>query len=279
MDLNCVKLVFNQTGNWFNTRLPVVLMGSLPRPSWSQPSNGVEAIGRLESSAVNHWHCWGEIEAVVGWLISCWVEKWLDDRPTQHRILYQDWTSSIVTNWSCHCPIISCHHCTTWWCVLHPNHYWITPSLSLGICQVGIMLFSSHDPFLLCFIIFSLTLCHMPLFLLIIELIPFPWQHSPFVFDRSFVLMTHFISLTILPIIHTLFDAFLSYCYSIYGLHICGVLSWPHFSYLKLNKVVWLELPSFVTSGYPPPSALIMPKVKSSIILSTLCTHPISFHS
>ena len=36
-------------------------------------------------------------------------------------------------------------------------------------------------PLLLCFIIFSLTLCHIPLCLLIIRLIPFPWQCSPFV--------------------------------------------------------------------------------------------------
>ena len=41
---------------------------------------------------------------------------------------------------------------------------------------------------------------------------------------------------------------------------------------LKLYYVVWLELPRFVTLGYPHPSALIVPKVKSSKILSTLCT-------
>ena len=41
------------------------------------------------------------------------------------------------------------------------NHYWIGSSLSLGICQVSITLFSSCDPFLLCFIILSLTICHM----------------------------------------------------------------------------------------------------------------------
>ena len=47
----------------------------------------------------------------------------------------------------------------------------------------------------------------------------------------------------------------------------------------KLYYVVWLELPSFVISGYLHPSALIMPKVKSSIISNILCTRPISFHS
>ena len=94
-------------------------------------------------------------------------------RPTQHCILYQDKTSSIVTNWSCHCSIISHHHCTIRGCVMHPNRYWIGSSLSPGTCQVSITLFSSYDPFLLCFITLSLTLCHMPLSLLIIRLIPF----------------------------------------------------------------------------------------------------------
>ena len=41
---------------------------------------------------------------------------------------------------------------------------------------------------------------------------------------------------------------------------------------LKLYYVVWLELPSFVTTGYPHPSALIVLEVKSRHILSTLCT-------
>ena len=46
---------------------------------------------------------------------------------------------------------------------MRPNRYWIGPSVSPGICQVSIMLFSSCDLFLLCFIILSLTLYHMPL--------------------------------------------------------------------------------------------------------------------
>ena len=154
-------------------------------------------------------------------------------RPTWRRILYQDKTSSIVTNWSCHCPIISCHHHAIWWWVMCSNCYWIGPSLFPGIWQVSITLFSSHDPFLLCFIIFSLTLCHMPLFLLIFGLIPFSWWHFPFVSADSFVLMTHFISLMILPIVLTLLPAFVSYCCSIYGSHVCGVLSRPQFSYLS----------------------------------------------
>ena len=43
-----------------------------------------------------------------------------------------------------------------------------------------------------------------------------------FVLDDSFIPMTHFISLTILPIVLTLLLAFVSYCCSIYGSHICG---------------------------------------------------------
>ena len=150
-------------------------------------------------------------------------------RPTQHRILYKDKTSSIVTNWSCHCPAISRHHHTMWWWILHSNRYWIGPSLSPGICQVNIMFFSSYDLFPLCFIIFSHTLCCMPLSLLIFRLIPFPWRCLPLVFVDSFVLMTHFISLTILPIVLTLLLAFVSYCCSIYESHVCGVLSQPQF--------------------------------------------------
>ena len=67
--------------------------------------------------------------------------------PTWHHVLYKDWSSSIVTNWSCHHPFISCHYCTIAWHVLHPNHHCISPSLSVGICQVSITLFTSHDPF------------------------------------------------------------------------------------------------------------------------------------
>ena len=127
-------------------------------------------------------------------------DNWMT-RPTRHCILYQSKTGSIVTSWSGHHCTISHHHCTTQWWVMRSNHYWIGPSLSLGICQVSIMLFSSHGPSLLCSIILPLTLCHMPLFLFTFELIPFPWWHFPFVSADSFVLMTHFISLMILPIV------------------------------------------------------------------------------
>ena len=97
-------------------------------------------------------------------------------------------------SWSCHHCTISHHHQTIWWWVMRPNRYWVGPSLSPGVCQVSITFFSSCDPFLLCFIILSLTICHMPLSLLIFGLILFPWQHFPFVLADSFVLMTHFIS-------------------------------------------------------------------------------------
>ena len=150
-------------------------------------------------------------------------------RPTRHCILYQSKTSSIVTGWSCHHCTISYHHHAIWWWVMHSNRYWISPSLSPGVCQVSITLLSSCDPFLLCFIILSLTLCHMPLSLLILRLILFPWRHFSFVLDDSFVPMTHFISLMILPIVLTLLLAFVPYCCSIYGSHICGVLSRPQF--------------------------------------------------
>ena len=91
---------------------------------------------------------------------------------------------------------------------MHSNHYWIGPSLSPGNCQVSITLFSPCDPFLLCVIILFLTLCHMPLSLLIFGQISFSWWHFPFVLADSFILMTHFISLMILPIVLTLVLAF-----------------------------------------------------------------------
>ena len=83
--------------------------------------------------------------------------------------------------------------------------------------------------------------------------------------------MTHFISLMILPILPTLFVVFVSYCHSIYGSHVCGASVTATVLVLKLYLVVWLELPSFVTLGYPHPSAIIVLKVKMRHILSILC--------
>ena len=50
----------------------------------------------------------------------------------------------------------------------------------------------------------------------------FPMTTLSLCLDDSFVLMTHFISLTILPIVLTLLLAFVSFCCSIYGSHVCG---------------------------------------------------------
>ena len=160
---------------------------------------------------------------VSGLLGGCWVVERRSDwmtRPTWRCVLYQSKTSSIVTGWSCHYCAISHHHHAIWWWVMRSNCHWIGPSLSPGICQVSVTLFLPCDHFLLCFIILSLTLCHMPLSLLIFELILFPWWHFPFVSADSFVLMTHFISLTILQIVLTLLLAFVLYCCSIYGSHV-----------------------------------------------------------
>ena len=52
-----------------------------------------------------------------------------------------------MTSWLCHHPFISCHHCTIGWHILCPNCYWVSPSLSLGICQVSIMFFTLHATF------------------------------------------------------------------------------------------------------------------------------------
>ena len=199
-------------------------------PDRSRPSDGVHPTSRLESTAVEHWHVWRrQVSGVLG---GCWVVERRSDwmtRLTRRCILYQSKTSSIVTGWSCHRRAILYPHHAIWWWVMRSNRYWISPSMSPGIRQVSITLFLSCDPFLLCFIILSLTLCHMPLSLLILGLILFPWRRFPFVFDNSFVLMTHFISSTILPIVLTLLLAFILYCGSIYGSHVCGVLSQPQF--------------------------------------------------
>ena len=134
-----------------------------------------------------------EVNSLLG---SWWVVERRSDwmtRPTRHRVLYQSKTSSIMTSWSCHHCTISYHHHAIWWWVMRPNRYWIGPSMSPGIGQVSITFCSPYDPFLLCFIILFLTICHMPLSLLIFGLLSFPWRHFPFVSADSFILTTHFI--------------------------------------------------------------------------------------
>ena len=153
-------------------------------------------------SPLEDWKVWlfiiGMLGREVNGLLGGWwvVERRSDwmTRPARRRVLYQSKTGFIVTSWSCHRCAIPHHHLAIWWWVMRSNRYWTGPSLSPDIGQVSITFFSSCDPFLLCFIILSLTLCHMPLSLLILGPILFPWRHFPFVLDDSFVPMTHFIS-------------------------------------------------------------------------------------
>src|ERR1700743_1250864 len=105
---------------------------------------------------------------------------------------------------------------------MRSNRHWIGPFLSPGVYQVSITLFSSCDPFY-----YALSSFLSPY-----VICPHPYSSSdqfishddifPFVLADSFFLMTHFISLTILPIVLTLLLAFVLYCCSIYGSHVCG---------------------------------------------------------
>ena len=145
---------------------------------------------------------------------SCWVvggrSDWMT-RLTRHRVLYQSKTSSIMTSWSGHHCAISHHHCTIQWWVMRSNCYWIGPSLTPGICQVSITLFSSCDPFsILLYHLLSHTMSYAPIlthlwtnFFPMMTLSLCPWwficSHNPL----------HF--LTILPIVLTLLLAFVSF--------------------------------------------------------------------
>ena len=100
---------------------------------------------------------------------------------------------------------------------MRSNCYWIGPSLSPGVSQVSITLLSSYDPFsIMLYRPFSHHMSYAPI-LTHPRTNSFPMTTISLCFDDSFVLMTHFISLTILPIILTLLLAFVSYCCSIYG--------------------------------------------------------------
>ena len=203
--------------------------------------------------------CWVVVELL--WEVIGWQDRHDVTSYTKVRQA-PSWPVGHVITASCHHCVISHHHHAIWWWIMRSNRYWISPSLSLGICQVSITLFSSCDHFLLCFIISSLTLCDMPLSLLILRQIPFPWQRFPFVSADSFVLITHFIFLrsyqlfspSFLPLFLLLFYLWVTCLWSSVT---------PTVLVLKLYWVVWLELPSFVTSGYPRPSALIVLKVKT----------------
>ena len=129
-------------------------------------------------------------------LCGCWVVGWKSDwttRPTQCHILYQVKSSSIVTNWSCHYPSIS-HH----WLhhqLMHPayNSPLGQSNPVSGLLIRWVSCSWSHDFLLLCFIIFSLMLCHMPLCLLIIWPLIFPWPTLPlFLMIHSFSQPTSF---------------------------------------------------------------------------------------
>ena len=126
----------------------------------------------------------------------------------------------------------------------------------------------SHDPPLLCFIILSLTIGHMSLCLLIIGPLIFPWPTLPlfllihlfsqptsfpdqppnccvptFIFAKAVNIMEPLYQPTPTEIIwsfpHSLMPLFL-YCCVIYGLHVCGVLSQPHFCiYTALGRCGW----------------------------------------
>ena len=174
---------------------------------------------------------------LCGWWVVGWKSDWMT-RPTQHRVLYQVKSSSIVTNWSCRHPFISHHQ-------LHNRLMCPVYDLSLGQSNPVSGLFIrwvsrslSHDVLLLCFIILSLTICHMPLCLLIIWPLIFPWPILPlfllihlFSWPTSFLdqpancyvptfillkqsqLWNRFTSQPpdkITLILHTLFDAFVS---------------------------------------------------------------------
>ena len=100
------------------------------------------------------------------------------------------------------------------------------------VCQMSIMFLYHMILFIMLYHPFSHAMSYAPMFIHYWTL-NLPVTHSPFVLADSFILTTHFISLTILQIIHTLLVAFILYCCSIYGSHVCGVLSWPHFLYLS----------------------------------------------
>ena len=192
-------------------------------------------------------------------------------RLTQHHVLYQSKTSSIVTSWSCHHCAISHHHHVLWWWIMRSNRHWIDPSLSPGVCQVSITLFWSCDPFfIMLYHPFSHDMSYAPVFTHH-WILDFLMTHFPFVLADSFVLTTHFISnqptnhglaavlfskavnfmglfyqptptKTIWPLPCSLMPLFL-YCCDIYRSHICGVLSWPHFCiYTALGRCGRLSL-------------------------------------
>ena len=165
--------------------------------------------------------------------MSCWEEKWLDDKT--------DTTSCLI-------PGQDKPHCDQ--LVMLLSHHITPSSYHMMMCHVpqslldcffpvsGYLLGKYHTLFITWF--FSIVLYHpishtmsyapilthlrtnfLPMTTLSLCLCWFIRSHDPL----------HF--LTILPIILTLLLAFVSYCCSIYGSNICGVLSRPQFWYLS----------------------------------------------
>ena len=150
-------------------------------------------------------------------------------RPTRHRVLYQSKTSAIVTSWSC-------HHCAI------PRHMMMSNALQLlldrsflvsrylsGKCHALFIMWSFS---IMLYHLFSHHMSYAPI-------LTHPWTNF-FPMTTFFLCLCWFICshdplhfLTILPIVLTLLLAFVLYCCSIYGSHICGVLSRPQFLYLS----------------------------------------------
>ena len=195
-------------------------------------------------------------QLLCGWWVVGRKNDWTT-RPTQCRVLYQKKSGSIVTNWSCCHPSTSCHRLC---------HQLTRPEYNLPLDWSNhvsrfFVRWVSHSFIiwspLLCFIILSPTLCHMPLCLLIVRPLIFSWWTFPFVllnhlfsWPTSFLdqptnhglaavlslkwskLWSCFTSQTpdrLLSLLtRSLMPLFL-YCCVIYRLHVCGVLSWPRF--------------------------------------------------
>ena len=166
---------------------------------------------------------------LVGWLLSCWEEKWLDDKT--------DTTSRLIPKWDKLCrdqlAMSSLRHITP-----SSRHMMMSNALQSPLDRSSIVsgclsgkhhaLFIMWSFSIMLYHLFSHTMSYAPILthpqtnffpMMTFSLCPcwFIRSHDPL----------HF--LTILPIVLTLLLAFVSYCCSIYGSHVCGVLSWPQF--------------------------------------------------
>ena len=205
-------------------------------------------------------------------LFGCWKEKWFDDKtnttscliPKQDE-LHRDWLVMLL---SLHKHTINC---TISLHVLRLNCYWVSQVLSLDHLSDEYHMLSSHDSFyyalssflsqhVICPYVYSsldpwfshdpLSLCsrwficsHNPLHSRTNQ----PIGCAPtFIFAKAVNVMKPLYQPTptkiIWPFPHSLMPLFL-YCCVIYRLHICGVLSWPHFCiYTALGRCGRLSL-------------------------------------